>query len=134
MYCLYLFFQLYSHAYLFEEENDEGEEEEAKMGLWSALTALLVVTVVTAFCADYLVGSIDEFASNAGIPKVRPAIHLGSKKRQALSIVVVVCSRLLDLYCCRLSAMLRNTSPASGWRQKARWSSRCVHVFDHDRV
>lgn len=64
-----LYFQLYSHSDLFEAEGDESEEEEAKMNMYSAIGALVVVTVVTAFCADYLVDSIDEFSSRLGVPK-----------------------------------------------------------------
>ncbi|GAA93422.1 uncharacterized protein L969DRAFT_89475 [Mixia osmundae IAM 14324] len=68
MYMLYLFFQLKSHSYLFEAE-EQAEEEEAKMNVKAAVAALLIVTVVTSFCADYLVGSIDQFANNFGVPK-----------------------------------------------------------------
>ncbi|KAI5474781.1 calcium:hydrogen antiporter [Pseudohyphozyma bogoriensis] len=64
----YLYFQLKSHAYLFEDEA-EHEEEEAKMELKTAIGALVVITVITSFCADYLVGAIDEFAKDFGIPK-----------------------------------------------------------------
>ncbi|GAA5923819.1 hypothetical protein JCM1841_005403 [Sporobolomyces salmonicolor] len=67
-YACYLYFQLCSHAYLFEEEQAQ-EEEEAKMSITAAVVALLGVTVVTSFCADYLVGAIDEFASDYNIPK-----------------------------------------------------------------
>jgi Ca2+:H+ antiporter len=52
IYILYLYFQLYSHSYLFEAEAAE-EEEEARMNLPTALGSLLVVTVITSFCADY---------------------------------------------------------------------------------
>ena len=47
-----LYFQLRSHAYLFEAENDD-EEEEARMETWTAVGSLLVVTVITSFCADF---------------------------------------------------------------------------------
>lgn len=69
MYILYLYFQLQTHSYLYEEEANEEEEEEARMNLRTATAALLVVTIVTAFCAEILVDSIDEFAIQAGIPK-----------------------------------------------------------------
>jgi len=69
MYVLYLFFQLKTHSYLYEDSSSEGEPEEAQMNLRTATGALIGVTVVTAFCADYLVDSIDEFAQQAGIPK-----------------------------------------------------------------
>ncbi|KAM0792477.1 hypothetical protein ACM66B_005151 [Microbotryomycetes sp. NB124-2] len=67
-YIAYLYFQLRSHAYLFEAENEE-EEEEARMNTTTAVAALLVVTVITSFCADFLVGAIDEFANDYSIPK-----------------------------------------------------------------
>ncbi|ORY55321.1 Sodium/calcium exchanger protein-domain-containing protein [Leucosporidium creatinivorum] len=67
-YASYLYFQLSSHAYLFEDESEQ-EEEEAKMNIWTAGGSLLVVTVITSFCADYLVGAIDEFANDFSIPK-----------------------------------------------------------------
>ncbi|GJN88378.1 hypothetical protein Rhopal_001344-T1 [Rhodotorula paludigena] len=67
-YATYLFFQLRSHHYLFEDPS-EHEEEEAKMNIQTAIGALVVVTVVTAFAADILVGAIDEFAQERNIPK-----------------------------------------------------------------
>ncbi|GAA5829595.1 hypothetical protein JCM11251_000213 [Rhodosporidiobolus azoricus] len=67
-YASYLYFQLRSHAYLFEDPS-EHEEEEARMNIMTATGALVVVTVVTSFCADYLVGAIDEFAQRWSIPK-----------------------------------------------------------------
>ena len=72
-----LYFQLKSHADLFEAEaQEEAETEEAKMNVWSSVSALVGITVVTAFCADYLVESIDEFSSKLGIPKTFIAIIL----------------------------------------------------------
>ena len=66
----YLFFQLRTHASLFEAEQNEDEEvEEAAMDQWSAGAWLVVITVITAFCADILVGSIDETAQQWNIPK-----------------------------------------------------------------
>lgn len=71
MYFLYLYFQLRSHSHLFDADEDEDAEEEiAKMNVWSAVGSLIGVTVVTAFCADYLVDSIDEFSTHLGVPKV----------------------------------------------------------------
>ncbi|GFZ46108.1 Vacuolar Ca(2+)/H(+) exchanger [Saitozyma sp. JCM 24511] len=66
----YLIFQLHTHSGLFEAEQADGEEEEvADMDQWSAGGWLVIVTVVTAFCADILVGSIDETAQEWHIPK-----------------------------------------------------------------
>ncbi|WVF72177.1 calcium/proton exchanger [Kwoniella sp. CBS 6097] len=66
----YLFFQLRTHSSLFEAEQNEDEEvEEAAMDQWSAGAWLVIITVITAFCADILVGSIDETAQQWNIPK-----------------------------------------------------------------
>jgi Ca2+:H+ antiporter len=65
----YLFFQLKTHAQLFEAEQEDEEEEEPDMDQYSAGIWLVIVTVVTAFCADVLVGSIDETAQQYHIPK-----------------------------------------------------------------
>ena len=70
MYFFYLYFQLYSHADLFKAEDEAEAGEAAKMNLYAAVGSLVAVTVVTAFCADYLVESIDEFSTRLGVPKV----------------------------------------------------------------
>ncbi|KII89089.1 hypothetical protein PLICRDRAFT_175323 [Plicaturopsis crispa FD-325 SS-3] len=68
VYVAYLVFQLKTHNYLFVAEGDE-EEVEADMSTVSAGAALLFVTVLTSFCADYLVASIEETAERYHIPK-----------------------------------------------------------------
>ena len=40
------------------------------MNIKTAVGSLVVITVVTSFCADYLVGAIDEFATDFDVPKV----------------------------------------------------------------
>lgn len=83
VYCAYLWFQLKSHPKLFvsptDSPNSEGtvetaattptEETEPRMGTAAAGIALLSVTVVIAFCAEYLVSSIEETAERYSIPK-----------------------------------------------------------------
>ncbi|KAJ1020194.1 hypothetical protein NDA16_004474 [Ustilago loliicola] len=69
IYVLYLFFQLKSHAFLYEAEEEDEDEEEAKMSPLAAMIALFSVTLLTAFNADYLVGAIDEVANDYSIPK-----------------------------------------------------------------
>jgi len=68
VYVVYLFFQLKTHKDLFKVLVDE-EEEESKMNMVSAGFALLIVTVITSFCADYLMASIKETANWYNIPK-----------------------------------------------------------------
>ncbi|KAG1826817.1 Sodium/calcium exchanger protein-domain-containing protein [Suillus subaureus] len=83
VYCAYLWFQLKSHPKLFisppsptDEPNSEEtvattemEETVPRMGTAAASVALLSVTVVIAFCAEYLVSSIEETAVRYSIPK-----------------------------------------------------------------
>jgi len=90
VYGAYIFFQLKSHSVLFlpgnrnssetvptesQEQQEPAQPEEVqephviKMSTAAAALALLVVTVVTSFCADYLVASIEEFAERYHVPK-----------------------------------------------------------------
>ncbi|KAI0063395.1 Calcium/proton exchanger [Artomyces pyxidatus] len=82
VYVAYLFFQLKTHADLFkpkpkrrpdvESPGDVSaleEEEVADMSVVAAGVGLLVITVITSFVADILVGSIEEFADRYSIPK-----------------------------------------------------------------
>ncbi|KAL4971608.1 Sodium/calcium exchanger protein-domain-containing protein [Aspergillus desertorum] len=82
LYVIYLFFQLKSHADLFEEVNNQTtgdpesagepiaeEEEEHLLNPWAAGVALVVVTILVAICADYLVGSIDSIVEKTGMSR-----------------------------------------------------------------
>ncbi|KAL3433030.1 Sodium/calcium exchanger protein-domain-containing protein [Aspergillus tetrazonus] len=82
LYVIYLYFQLKSHAELFEEVNNQTtgdpeaageqvaeEEEEHLLNPWAASAALIVVTILVAICADYLVGSIDSIVEKTGMSR-----------------------------------------------------------------
>lgn len=79
IYVMYLYFQLRSHADLFEETPTNGseeagaaeeeEEEERLLSPWAATVALIAVTVLVAMCADYLVGAIDPIVAKTGMSK-----------------------------------------------------------------
>jgi Ca2+:H+ antiporter len=77
LYFLYLFFQLYTHAELFDAqaEAEEGvddadkEEEEPILHPISAAVVLIMVTLLVAVCAEYLVDSIDSIVQTSGISK-----------------------------------------------------------------
>lgn len=72
IYVLYLYFQLYSHHSLFADvENQEGgdEEEPEILSPTAAGIALIVVTVLVAICAEFLVDSIDSIVESAHISK-----------------------------------------------------------------
>ncbi|KAJ5807996.1 hypothetical protein N7474_009265 [Penicillium riverlandense] len=79
IYVMYLYFQLRSHAHLFEEtsandtenadSSDADEEEQRLLSPLAATVALIVVTILVAICADYLVGSIDSIVEKTGMSK-----------------------------------------------------------------
>jgi Ca2+:H+ antiporter len=73
LYCLYLIFQLKTHSKLFDAEAECGEDGEPKeaeiLGPWAAGTCLVLVTILVAVCAEYLVGSIDAIVASSGISK-----------------------------------------------------------------
>ena len=90
LYVLYLVFQLKTHAKLFDEEGDnkrgrqdgesqgddtqeedqdKEEEETPILSPWSAGVTLVIVTLLVAVCAEYLVDSIDSIVATAGISK-----------------------------------------------------------------
>ncbi|KAF9580240.1 hypothetical protein BGW38_003191, partial [Lunasporangiospora selenospora] len=56
VYILYLIFQLKTHTHLYASSSDE--EEEPILPLWLSIVMLLVITVIVAICAEYLVDSI----------------------------------------------------------------------------
>lgn len=84
VYILYLVFQLKTHKSLFEEqalEDDDGiitalpnEDAHRKadndhLTIGSSLAVLVIATVLVSFCADYLVGSIDDIVEASGLSK-----------------------------------------------------------------
>ena len=77
LYVLYLIFQLKTHARLFdaeqaeggEGEEGEGESEGQILGPVPATVALVLVTLMVAVCAEYLVDSIDSIVEKSGISK-----------------------------------------------------------------
>jgi Ca2+:H+ antiporter len=73
LYLLYLYFQLFSHHELFndtEAQNaDQDEESGQVLSPIAAGIALVLVTVLVAVCADYLVDSIDSIVQTAHISK-----------------------------------------------------------------
>ncbi|KAG8531004.1 uncharacterized protein KY384_004361 [Bacidia gigantensis] len=119
LYVLYLVFQLKTHAHLFEEKkqkdgNDEegqrnetsgeagDEEEEDKAGQvlspWSAAVVLVVITVLVAVCAEYLVGSIDSIVATAGISKTFIGLILlpivGNAAEHVTAVVVSIHNKM----------------------------------------
>ena len=75
LYILYLFFQLKTHSDLFDEENrgeNQTDDEDSEPRILSPLSggiAMVVITVIVAICAEYLVDSIDAIVETAHISK-----------------------------------------------------------------
>ena len=112
LYVLYLFFQLKTHAYMFDEEggkanddleaNDEEgnptakkEPEKAKiLSPVAAGVALVLITVCVAVCAEYLVDSIDSIVATAHISKTFIGLILlpivGNAAEHVTAVVVSV--------------------------------------------
>jgi len=98
LYVLYLYFQLRSHASLFDAElapeDAEGEQEEPQLSPWAAGGVLLVVTIAVAVCAEFLVGSIDHLVETAHISKTFIGLILlpivGNAAEHVTAIVVAL--------------------------------------------
>ena len=71
VYITYLFFQLKTHADLFDPEtqNQDNPQEAELLGPWAAGAALVVVTIMVAICAEFLVDAIDPLVEAAHISK-----------------------------------------------------------------
>ena len=72
VYFSYLFFQLKTHSYLYDEtqtaDGDSSEEPEvAEITPLVAVCLLLASTGVVAVCAEFLVSSIDEMVASSGV-------------------------------------------------------------------
>ncbi|KAF9095627.1 hypothetical protein BGX29_008948 [Mortierella sp. GBA35] len=68
VYILYLWFQLKTHEHLYTTESDE--EEIPLLPLWLGIVLLCIVTVIVAFCAEFLVGSIEGLAESWNLTSV----------------------------------------------------------------
>ncbi|KAF2841798.1 hypothetical protein M501DRAFT_997972 [Patellaria atrata CBS 101060] len=71
IYIMYLYFQLKSHAHLFDaEQQAEAEVEEAQiLSPIAAGVALVLITIAVAICAEFLVDSIDAIVESAHVSK-----------------------------------------------------------------
>lgn len=88
VYVLYLVFQLKTHKSLFEEQSNQDSDDgiittsmppdsginnkletDNHLNVTESLLTLVVATVLVSFCADYLVGSIDDIVVSSGLSK-----------------------------------------------------------------
>lgn len=95
---MFLVFQLRTHANLFDAETqpvaDGAEAEEPQMSPVAAAVVLVVVTVLVAVCAEYLVDSIDSLVQTAHISKTFIGLILlpivGNAAEHVTAVVVAV--------------------------------------------
>ncbi|RJE25136.1 Calcium ion transporter [Aspergillus sclerotialis] len=108
LYVMYLYFQLKSHAELFEPESEGSDpenhaiedEEEHILSPLAATVALIVVTVLVAICADYLVGSIDNIVEKTGMTRTfigLVLIPIVGNAAEHVTAVVVAWKNKMDL-------------------------------------
>lgn len=106
IYTIYLIFQLRTHTDLFDDENQaddsEGGEEHGNPQLdpWSAGVVLVVVTVLVAVCAEYLVDSIDSIVETAHISRTFIGlilIPIVGNAAEHVTAVVVAYKNKMDL-------------------------------------
>merc|ERR1711977_431627 len=102
IYVAYLYFQLKSHADLFDdgEAQEAAGEDEQLLGPWSAGVLLVVVTLLVAVCAEYLVGSIDSIVEKAHISKTFIGlilIPIVGNAAEHVTAVVVAYKNKMDL-------------------------------------
>ncbi|KAJ3493676.1 hypothetical protein NLG97_g4580 [Lecanicillium saksenae] len=113
LYVLYLVFQLRTHSNLFKADPEAGLddettqtpetveeecEEEPVMGPVAAIAVLVVVTVLVAVCADYLVGSIDDIVASTSMSKAFIGLILlpivGNAAEHVTAVVVAVRNKM----------------------------------------
>ncbi|KAM0251519.1 hypothetical protein ACHAQJ_008141 [Trichoderma viride] len=101
LYALYLVFQLRTHSNLFDTESQlaEGEDpEDPTLGPIAALAVLVVVTILVAICADYLVGTIDDLVESANISKAFIGLILipivGNAAEHVTAVVVALRNKM----------------------------------------
>lgn len=102
LYVLYLVFQLRTHSNLFEPESqnspDDHEAEEPSLGPIAASIVLVVVTVLVAICAEYLVGSIESIVETTHISKAFIGLILipivGNAAEHVTAVVVALRNKM----------------------------------------
>jgi Ca2+:H+ antiporter len=115
LYIMYLWFQLRTHTDLFESESgatiearnraadseeEEEEEEERILNPWAAGICLLVITVAVSFCAEFLVGTIDDIVESTHISRTFIGIILipiVGNAAEHVTAVVVAWKNKMDL-------------------------------------
>ena len=103
LYVMYLFFQLKTHTDLFAGTNDdEAADQTAELTPIEAGGVLVVVTVLVAVCAEFLVGSIEGIVAASGISKTFIGLILipivGNAAEHVTAIVVAMKNKVSSLW------------------------------------
>lgn len=107
LYILYLVFLLKTHKALFEEQSQEADDgiitslptegsksESEHLSVTGSLAVLVITTLLVSFCADFLVGAIDDIVELSGLSKtfigliVIPIV--GNAAEHATAIIVAM--------------------------------------------
>lgn len=97
IYMSYLYFQLVSHANMFQAE--EGEEQ-PMMTLVGAFTFLLLITIAVAACSENVAMSIEEFSKVTGVGEAflgMIVLPIAGNAAEHLTAVVVASKNKMDL-------------------------------------
>jgi Ca2+:H+ antiporter len=101
IYVLYLFFQIKTHADYFEQQAEEGQETESRETVLrppESVLLLVVVTLLVAFCAEYLVDSIDSIVEETGMSKTFIGLILlpivGNAAEHVTAVVVAMKNKM----------------------------------------
>lgn len=104
IYCLYIFFQLKTHAKYFDEFIDQEQQQQDEqdsliepattLNKFESLTVLSIVAVLVSFCTNDLIDSIDPIVEQTGVTKtflgliVLPII--GNATEHATAVIVAM--------------------------------------------
>lgn len=123
MYAQLLFFQLHTHAHVFEGAGDD--DELASLSLAASVTGLCVTTLLVALFSQYLVGSIEGFTEASGISRTFVGIILLPIVGNAVEHVAAVSVSMKDKMdlamgiavgsCTQISLFVVPLTVISGW-------------------
>jgi len=68
VYAFLVFYQLKTHRYLFEGQEDGEEEEAPILGLWGSIGWMVIITIFIAVISEFVVTAIEGAAKDLGIP------------------------------------------------------------------
>jgi Ca2+:H+ antiporter len=100
IYVAYLYFQLKSHADLFDDAEAQEDAEPEILGPWAAGVVLIIITLLVAICAEFLVDSIPAIVEKAHISKTFVGlilIPIVGNAAEHVTAVIVAYKNKMDL-------------------------------------